>query len=91
MQISPGEFVDMLIPFQPLDDYPSHHDNAPAYQSQAGAEERWLSSLNFSVNNDGDEFVYGPIDNLVNEGFSATTFDNNWSNVYGPLCYDVCQ
>ncbi|KAL3723973.1 hypothetical protein ACJRO7_036051 [Eucalyptus globulus] len=90
-QISPGEFVDMLIPFQPLDDYPSHHDNAPAYQSQAGAEERWLSSLNFSVNNDGDEFVYGPIDNLVNEGFSATTFDNNWSNVYGPLIFDVCQ
>ncbi|KAF7846961.1 hypothetical protein BT93_L3535 [Corymbia citriodora subsp. variegata] len=56
-QISQEEFMDLPAPCQPLGNYLSNYDNAPMNQSQAGAEEEWLSFLNFSVNNNGDEFL----------------------------------
>ncbi|KAF8013872.1 hypothetical protein BT93_I1665 [Corymbia citriodora subsp. variegata] len=80
-QISQEEFMDLLAPSQPLDNHLSCYDNAPTNQSQAGAEEEWMSYLNSPVNDNGYEFVSGCKDNFVNENFSSRTFGNDWSNV----------
>ncbi|KAI3439223.1 uncharacterized protein J3R85_004939 [Psidium guajava] len=59
MSPGPGESVDSLSLFRALDDYLLDSDNTPTYQTQAGAEEEWLSFLNFSDNNNGSEFDHG--------------------------------
>ncbi|XP_048129022.1 NAC domain-containing protein 71-like [Rhodamnia argentea] len=58
-EMSRGELMDSISTFQALDDYLPHYDNTSTCQSQAGAEEEWLSFLNFSDNNNENEFDNG--------------------------------
>ncbi|XP_030513834.1 NAC domain-containing protein 83-like isoform X1 [Rhodamnia argentea] len=54
LEMSPGGLMDSLSPFWALDDDLLYYANTPTYQSQAGAEEEWLSFLDFSENNNGE-------------------------------------
>ncbi|XP_039158559.1 NAC domain-containing protein 100-like [Eucalyptus grandis] len=63
--MSMGEIMDSLCPIQRLDDRLPDYNNTPTFQPQveAGAEEEevWSSYLDFSYDNNGNEFDYGRI------------------------------
>ncbi|XP_010029939.2 protein NTM1-like 9 [Eucalyptus grandis] len=64
-EMSMGEIMDSLCPIQRLDDRLPDYNNTPTFQPQveAGAEEEevWSSYLDFSYDNNGNEFDYGRI------------------------------
>ncbi|XP_056160874.1 NAC transcription factor 29-like [Syzygium oleosum] len=91
-EMSLGEIMDSLSPFQPLDVPSSDYNNTPTYQPLAGVEEGLSTFFDFSYDNNGNEFDYGymlsPCSNSANysgwaaamcEDFSTTTYFNGGS------------